>query len=160
MSDQEPKVPWICTCGQGEEEALTLLTEFLEVFASYDSCDQPYLDLDKCQAFAEAHGYGTWHLLFCCLEKLGFCGHHNSISSSAYLTATGDDLRETLRPKPTFELHGSVGRGPTRVVWNRAVRMGQMDTSETSREVDIDYSYSASAVWVVNDKGHWVPEER
>jgi hypothetical protein len=160
VADDEKKVPWICNCGQGEEEAVALLTEFLEVFAEYDSHDQPYLNLDKCQAFTEAHGYGTWHLLFCCLEKMGLCQHHNSISSSAFLTATGDDLRETLRPPATLELFGVAGRGATKVVWSRPVRMGQIDVSESGREVDIDHSYSASAVWVVNDKDHWVPEER
>lgn len=93
LADQGEGAPeWFCGCGGADPKRF--LRDLLNAFAGENSCGSPYTDLAAFMEVMTTHSDSAVELVLYFLDHLGYVEHSGSVSSSAWLTAKGEELRE------------------------------------------------------------------
>lgn len=100
------KVFW-CRCGNGNPDVV--LRDYLAVFEPVDEDERDeverqyaidyrrqYLDLEASKVFIQEHGNDVFHLIGYLLDGSGIIEHSGSVSSSAWLTPLGIELKTAI----------------------------------------------------------------
>ncbi len=90
---EDPDKPdWFCGCGGGDPKRF--LRDLLNAFSDENSMGRPYVSLPGFYKLHEKYGSAAVELVLYLLDHMGYVEHSGSVSSSAWLTAKGEELRE------------------------------------------------------------------
>lgn len=97
MNEKPSVAPWFCGCGGSDPRQC--LREILDAFTR-ESATGPYIDLKALAPVNERYTGSAVELILYFLDHLGYIEHSGAVSSSAWLTESGEELREWAREKP------------------------------------------------------------